>query len=210
MIEIDQRLPLKELRRRLALVLGIDAKTFIIRKNLDKKEYRDDEISLADLKIYTGNALLLQRGTPLTSEFCKVRLFVFDCETMEEPLFLGEFPTKKSWTMAELKQEVAKTMGERHKHGFVRISEKMGTKLSRTVANEDNDTVEKALVHLRDGFELCCESIPEKENLTQDQFVLHLKRWNKVSKEKESLFFLSVLKREKRMGLGCCKLDVIK
>ncbi len=187
MIEIDQRLPLKELRRRLSMVLGISEKSFIIRKNLDKKEYRDDQVSLADLKIYTGNALLLQRGTPLTSEFCKGRLFLFDCETMEEPLFLGEFPTKKTWTMAELKQEAAKAMGEKRKYEFVRMSEKMGTKLSRTIGNEDDDLVEKAIPHLRDGFELCCESIPEKEALKPEEFVLHMKRWNKVCWKKKKV-----------------------
>ncbi len=179
MIEIDQRLPLKELRRRLALALSVDLKSFIIRKNLDKKEYRDDEASLAELKIYTGNALLLQSGTPLTSEFCKVRLFFLDCETADEPIFVGDLAAKRVASLGELKEQMAAALGERRRHAHVRISEKMGTKLSRTVLGDDDMLVEKAIPHIRDGFELCCETMAEKDTFGPDDFILHVKRWNK-------------------------------
>ncbi len=77
MIEIDQRLPLRELRARIAAALQLDVNKFLMRKNLDKKEYRDDDVSLADLKIYNGNALLLERGTPLALENFRLRFFTF-------------------------------------------------------------------------------------------------------------------------------------
>ena len=178
MIEIDQRLPLKELRKRLAKVLNVGERTFIIRKNLDKKEFRDDELSLADSKIYTGNALLLQIGVPLTVDFCKVRLFSMDRSKEDEPLYIGEVPVKKAITLGQLRDELAVTMGEKHTHSFVRISEKIGVKLSRTVLG-DELTVEKAIPHLRDGFELCVESVDGPDKMSGDDFVLHVKRWNK-------------------------------
>lgn len=56
----------------------------------------------------------------------------------------------------------------------------MGTKLSRTIGGAEEETVDKLIPFLRDNFELCCELIPEKEELSPEQFVLHMKRWNKV------------------------------
>jgi hypothetical protein len=44
---------------------------------------------------------------------------------------------------------------------------------------DDDVLVEKAIPHIRDAFELCCETMAEKDTLGPDDFILHVKRWNK-------------------------------
>ena len=180
MLEIDQRVPLSALRKQLALALRLDEKEFIIRKNLDKKEYRDDNVSLVDLKIYNGNALLLQIGVPLAADFCKTRIFVFDSKDDNEPIYVGEFPMEKALTVDEVKDALKawlRSKGISLEGNHIRLSEKMGTKLSRVVLGA-SESIESAIPHLRDNFELACELTEIRDSITSDEFTLHVKRWN--------------------------------
>lgn len=178
MIEIDQRLPLKELRLKLASILQLESKEFIIRKNLDKKEYRDDDARLADLKLYTGNALLLEIGTPLAMEQFKLRFYIFDPCVDGDAAFksLGEFTVRKDQSLLSLKTALQEWQG--HKEGYARLSEKIGSRCSRVLLG-DARLMWDVCPHMRDGFELVIQWIPVPDNLGVDDMIVLIKRWNK-------------------------------
>lgn len=190
MIEIDQRLQLRELRKRLAEVLGLEQYGFVIRKNLDKKECREDDATIADLKIYNGSALLLEVGTPMNSEQVKIRLFYFDDTVDDTAAFqlVCDTPISKLQSLGELKAFVrgvlrsdqSKLVDRKFPEGDfpIRLCERMSSKLSRVLLG-DARRLSEVLPHLRDGYEIVAQCVAVPDVLGEDDILLHLKRWNK-------------------------------
>lgn len=76
-INFDKRKTLRQLKERLSDLLGVPVNKFRLCKSiLGKAEYQDQSLTLEDAGLYSGSAVWLKEGTPMSSGLYNFRIFL--------------------------------------------------------------------------------------------------------------------------------------